>query len=137
MHIALPHQSNKTQSGLVAITSLLIISVMVLSVAISISLLGLGSAQNSLSYKKGVEALKIAESCIEEGLLRLRDDGNYSGGTLQVEAGSCTIVVSDVGSNRTLDVTGQVPGPPMYERSIQVTVRRMGTSINLLTWQEQ
>lgn len=129
--------SRKAEQGLVAITSLLIISAVVLSVAISVSLLGVGGAQNSLTYKKGVETLKIAESCVEEGLLRLRDDVNYSGGTLQVGGGSCTIMVSGTGSNRTLNVTGRLPGPPSYERSIEVTVRRAGKSINLVTWQEQ
>lgn len=124
------------QSGLMAISSLLIISAVALAIAVSISLIGIGEAQNSLTYKKGAEVLKIAEGCAEEALLRLRDDVNYSGGSLQLGAGSCTISITDTGSDRTIDVTGTIAGPPQFMRSLQLTVKRTGQSIRVLTWQE-
>ncbi len=128
--------TNKKQAGLMAISSLLIISAVALAIAVSISMIGIGEAQNSLTYKKGAEVLKVAESCVEESLLRLRDDVNYSGGSLQVGNGSCTINVIGAGSDRTIDVTGTISGPPQFVRQLQLTVKRTGQSINILTWQE-
>lgn len=124
------------QSGFIAFTSLLVVSAVTLAIALSIPSLGLTEVNTSLSYKKSQEALKIAESCIEEALLRLRDTATYSGGTLTVGDGSCTATVSGSGSNRTIISTGTITGPPQYIKKIQVTIQRTGNSINLLTWQE-
>lgn len=124
------------QSGLMAISSLLIISVVATAIAISISLIGVSEAQNSLTYKKGAEVLKISESCAEESLIRLRNDVNYAGGSLQLDGGYCTISISGTGSNRTIDIVGQIDGPPVFIRRLQLTVKRAGQSINILTWQE-
>lgn len=125
------------ESGVIALTSLLVISVVVLSVVVSSSLLGILSAQNSLVYKKGAEALHIAHGCVEEALLRLRNDTNYSGGSLQLSDGSCTITVTGSGNNRTIFISSQLSNPPRSTRELEVTVKRTGTSISILTWQEE
>lgn len=124
------------ERGFIALTSLLVISAAALAVAVSISLLGIGEAKSSLDFKKGQETLKIAEGCVEEALLRLRDNAGYSGGSLNVGDGSCTINISGTDSNWVIDVSAEITGPPDYVRSLQITVKRTGNSINILTWQE-
>ncbi len=123
-------------SGFIALTSVLIISAVVLAIAVSVSLLGIGEANSSLTFARGEETKKVAESCVEEALLRLRDTGSYSGGTLSVGNGSCTIAVSGAGSNKTIDVIATLSGPPQYVRKLQVTVKRVGNSVNVLSWSE-
>jgi len=124
------------KKGFIAFTSLLVISAVALAIATSISLLGITEAKSSLDFKKGQEVLKIAEGCLEESLLRLRDDVNYTTGSLNLSGGSCNITVSGAGANRTISITATIPGPPSYTKNLSATVKRAGNSINLLTWQE-
>lgn len=125
-----------SKNGFIALTSILVISAVALAVTVSISLLGVGEAKSSLDFKKGQEALKIAEGCVEEALLRLRDDASYSGGSLNVGNGSCTINISGTGSDRTIDVSATLSVPPDYVKKLQITAKRIGNSINSITWQE-
>lgn len=130
------HTSLLREQGLIAFTSLLIISAVALSISVSIVLLGIGEADNSLGFKKGQETLKIAEACIEETLLRLRDNAMYSGGSLNVGDGSCTMSISGSGSVRTIDVTATIIGPPRFVKSVRAIARRLGNSISITGWSE-
>lgn len=122
--------------GFVALTSLLIISAVAMAIAVSIALLGVNEMNNSLAFKKGEEVLKIAESCGEEALLGLRNGANYSGGTLNVGNGSCTMNISDVGGNKKIEIVATISGPPRYIRRLQIEAKRKGNAINILSWQE-
>lgn len=128
------------QKGFIALVSILVISAVALTVSVSIALLGVGEASSSLSFKKGQESLKVAESCIEEALIRLRDNASYdpagASTTLPDLAGSCTIDVSGTGVNRTIDVTSTISAGPDYTKKIQVTAKRAGNSINITGWAE-
>lgn len=126
----------KHQQGFIAFTSLLVVSAVTLAIAASISLLGIGEANTSLGFKKGQEALKVAEGCAEEALLRLRDNANYADSSLNVGNGSCNISISGTGRDRTINITATIFGPPNYVKKIQVTAKRAGSSINLISWQE-
>jgi hypothetical protein len=136
-HIENINLKTKNQKGFIALTSILIISTVALAVSVSISLLGVGEAKSSLDFKKGQETLKIAEGCIEEALIRIRNDDTYTGGSLNVGDGSCTISVSGTGSDRTVDVTATISGSSLdYIKRIQITTKIIGNSINILTWTE-
>ena len=125
-----------TQKGFVALISIIVISTVALGIAMSISLLGVGEARSALDFKRGNETLKIAEGCIEEALLRLRDNAGYTGDPLDVGDGSCTITISGTGADRTIDVEATITTPVDYIRNIRVTVKRTGNSINVVSWQE-
>ncbi len=122
--------------GYIALTSILVISAVALAISISISLLGVGEAKSSFDYKKGQETLKIAESCIEEALLRLRNDSNYAGASLNVGNGTCSINVSGADADRTIDVSAQLTNLSSYTQNIQVTAKRTGNSINIVSWNQ-
>lgn len=124
------------KNGFVAIFSIIVICAVALAVAVSISLLGIGEADTSLSYAKGAETQKIAEGCLEEAMLRLRDKSTYSGGSLNIGNGSCTIAVSGTDPDRTIDITATIVGPPLYTKKLQITVKKAGNSINIVSWQE-
>ena len=122
--------------GYIALTSILVISAVALAISVSISLLGVGEAKSSLDYRRGQETLKIAESCTEEALLRLRNDANYSSGSLNVGGGTCSINVNGVGADRTIDVSAQLTNLSDYSQSIQVIVKRAGNSVNVVSWSQ-
>ena len=124
------------ERGFVAFTSIIIISAVALAVATSITLLGVGEAKNSLDFKKGLETLKIAESCVDEALLRSRHDSLYSGGTVDVGGGSCSIAVTPSGSDRTFDIVADLNNIPGYTRRVRVLARRAGFSVNVIEWRE-
>ncbi|MBP7842672.1 hypothetical protein KA017_01575 [Candidatus Woesebacteria bacterium] len=128
--------NKKNKNGFIAFTSLLVVSAVILTIALSIPLLAVTQANTSLGTAKGAEALKLAEGCADEALLRLRDSVTYTGGTLTYGGGSCTIAVSGSGSDRTIDIDATVSVPPDYVKHLQITVKRTGNSINILTWQE-
>jgi len=130
------YQQKRNDHGFAAITSMIVISVVVLAIATSVALMGIDHAQNSLSTTKSLEANTMAKSCVEEALYRLRDDANYTGGSLVFTDGSCVIVISGTGSNRDISSISTITGPPSYVYSLLVSVKRTGQSINITNWQE-
>ena len=124
------------QSGFIALTSLLIISALALSIAVSISLLGVGEAKNSLDYKKGQEALYVAYGCLEEALLQLKTDSTYSGGSLPLGNGTCNILVSVFGDNNVIDVEAEISGTPRFVKRLQVSAKRANDHITVINVSE-
>jgi hypothetical protein len=122
--------------GYIALISILAISAVALAISVSISLLGVGEAKSSFDYRRGQETLKIAEGCVEETLLRLRNDSTYSGGSLNVGNGTCTINVSGAGADKTIDVSAQLTDLSSYTQNIQVMAKRTGNSITMVSWNQ-
>ena len=127
------------QKGFIAFTSILVITVVVLAIAVSTSILGIQEANTSLGAKKGIETLTIAESCAEEALLRLRDDAGYTGTVLPLPVGngSCTIEVTGVGQNFIATSSATIAGPPAYKKKLQVTIKKGGDSVTVSDWRER
>lgn len=124
------------KNGYIAFTSILIISVVALSVAMSITILGINEAKSSLTYKKGQETLKIAESCLEEALIKIRNNQEYSGETLNILNGSCTINIETISDTKTLSIGATLSGNPDYRRNITVEVIRVANDVIVTGWQE-
>ena len=115
-------RSRSTNSGFMALSSLLLISVVTLGIVLSVSLLGVSESRSSLDYKKGLEVLSIAEGCMDEALLRIKDTTNYQGGSLNVGSGECTINIVGADENRTITVQAQITQDPGYTREIVADV---------------
>jgi hypothetical protein len=124
------------QRGYIAFASLLVIAAVTLAVAVSTALLGLREAVTAFAFARGEETLKVAESCIEEALLRLRRSAKYTGGTLSVGEGSCTVTVSGSPSGVLLTSVGTIPGPPAFTKRILVSAKVVGNAVNILSWAE-
>jgi len=125
------------QKGTIALISLLIITAVALAIGLSLNLLGLDEMRMGFRESKSSEAFYGAESCLEEALMRLKRDANYSGGTLQIGNGSCNIVITVNGSQRTITVSGTVN---QLIRKIQTVVNVLndGTTFGTenISWQE-
>lgn len=129
-----------SKKGFIALTSVLIISAVAVLLAVSVAILGITNANSALDYKKGEETLKIAQGCAEEALLRLRADLNWDPNQTQVALpgtnGSCWVDVSGSGNNLTIDIKASITTPHLYERYLQLQIKRVGYAVNLLSWQE-
>lgn len=123
--------NSQIHAGYIALVSMLIISAVALAIAVSISVLSVDEAKNSLSYKKGQETLGIAKGCTESALIRLRDNSGYTGETLVTGDGTCTILVTESASVISIDVLAQITGPPLYEKNIIIEATRSGNSVNV------
>ena len=125
------------QSGAIALISLLIIAAVTLAIGLSLNLLGLDEMRMGFRESKSSQAFHVAESCLEEALMRLKRDANYTGGNLSIGNGSCNIVITVNGTQRTITATGTVD---QLMRKIQTTVNVLnnGTTFGneTISWQE-
>ena len=110
------------QKGAIALISLLIITAVALAIGLSLNLLGIDEMRMGFRESKSSETYHVAESCLEEALMRFKRDANYSGGTLQIGNGSCNINIVVNGSQRTITVTG----------TVDQLIRKIQTVINVL-----
>jgi hypothetical protein len=125
-------QSSKLQEGYIAILTVLIISVVVLAVATTVSLLSIGEAQSGLALFKGEDTLTFVESCMEDALLKARNNNSYTGGTITRPEGTCSITVSKAGTTWTVTATTTAT---QYVRTVQAVVTR-GTAVTITSWKE-
>jgi hypothetical protein len=122
----------KTQAGL-ALTSVLVfgaVAMIVITLGITLTIIQSGA---SLQFTSAQRALAAAESGMENALIRLLRDPNYSGETLTLDAGTATITVSEVGGNKAVTVIGDNAG---VARTIQVILIEENGSSRVQSWQE-
>ena len=123
----------KAQSGIAAILTIVIIGAATLIIAYSISVIGLGELEMGYTQGQSQETFSIANSCIEEGLRRLRLDADYSGEALNIGAGSCIMNITGTGSSRTIIATGTID---VYHKKIIATISLDGGSTAVNSWAE-
>jgi len=87
----------------------MIIMVLVLGGIISVVLIGtaLSSLTNLNQHNISLTGVKTefhTNSCAQEALLQLRRNSAYTGGTLSLDSGSCTMNVNGSGNTRELQV---------------------------------
>lgn len=124
-------EKNKKR-GYIALITILTVAVISLAVAFSVSYLSIGEAQVSLSVKKGGGTRFFAEACAENGLLRFYRDTSYTGETLSIMGGSCTITVTDLGGSYRLTSSAQKEN---FTKTIEVEFD-FSSQINLIIWRE-
>jgi hypothetical protein len=127
---------NNGKSGYIALSSILIISAITLTVVTSLVGINLSEANAAYSFSQGKEVSTAAEACAEEAMLRLRNDATYTSGTLTMESITCTITVTGTAPSFTINVSASENIPPVYQKKLQITVKRRNNAINLITWSE-
>ncbi|MEI6326749.1 MAG: hypothetical protein WCO78_01360 [Candidatus Roizmanbacteria bacterium] len=120
------------QKGFIALTSVLIVSVVVLSITITVIYLSIGQGQSALATYKGEEQLTFVEGCMEDALLKIKANAGYSGGSITRPEGTCTITVSQAVNVYTVTATGITT---LYKRTIQ-TIATRGSNIIITSWKE-
>lgn len=123
----------KTKQGYIAVTLVLLVSVVVLAIAATSSLVGIGEGQASFALTLGDDTLGFVEGCAEDGLLKVRASSSYAGGTITRPEGSCTITISGSSNPRTLRATTQ---NTKYKRTVDVQYNRTARGVTLVNWKE-
>lgn len=124
----------KNKNGAAALLTVVIIGAATLIMAFTASVLGLGELEMGYDAGQGGEAISLADGCMEEALQRLRMDVGYTGGSLSLSDGSCTIHVVSAAANRVITVTSTVG---VYHNVIRMDVDIATTSEILVnSWEE-
>lgn len=119
----------KNPQGYIALISLLLVVSAGLTIGLAVSLGGIDELQMSLGNSQSVRAKSLANSCIEDGLERLRNNwANYTG-TLSIDSDSCIINIV-ISSNATLTAVGTAD---IYTQEI-ITV--VDSNLNIISWSE-
>lgn len=127
------------EGGYIALVAVLIVIASVITVSVAMSLNGVTELRLAQFEHKSVSAFYAADACMNEGLLRLKEDASsgytvYTGGSLTINGSTtCTVTVTSAASTRTLNASGTIDN--LITRSIQAEVDvSSGFSVN--SWQE-
>lgn len=121
----------KRRNGYIALVSFLIIGLVALSVAVSVSFLGIEVGKTSLTATRGEQTFWLAKSCLNQALLKLRNDQTYSGEELTFSTGSCTIIINGSGL-KTINLEARLNTKPDLVRHFSGQVKVSGSHLRLL-----
>ena len=124
-----------TQSGYVALLSVLVVGAVATAIGISLLVLGADSQRETLISQQSIQARGLADACVEEALQQLHDTTSFTGpGNLTLGTGSCTYTVTSTGSStRTITATATVGN---VVRKVAAYVTMSSSSISITSWQE-
>lgn len=92
--------------GIVALITVLVVMVVLLSIGLTISSIGRDEIVLSSVVQDGETAFSVADACVEEGLQRFKTNGAYAGSGFALDGGTCVVTVDNLGGNNRL-VHGQ------------------------------
>ncbi|MEK9175008.1 MAG: hypothetical protein AAB795_00275 [Patescibacteria group bacterium] len=122
----------KNNRGFVALIIVVIIAIVATTIAVSVSLSGLGELAGSYMTLQSHTSFDSADSCIEEALIRLSRNSSYTGGTIVLNNIPCTIIINVAGSNRTITVQSTSTRAVHNIRAEAV----LGSAVTLSSWFE-
>lgn len=122
----------KNDDGYVAITTVLIVGAVLLTVGVALTVNSINEAQSSLAEIKNEASLALVESCVQDGLLRI-NKSNSLPTTITLPQGMCDVTInSHIGNAWTFSVSGVFGG---FTKNVQVSANRTST-IGVTNWQE-
>jgi hypothetical protein len=114
-----------------ALVILLVFMAVAITVTTTAAMILMGAQKTTSSYEVSTDAYSVAESGMENALMRLLRDPDYSGETLTVGDGIATI--SATGQGAVVISAGRVGN---YIRTIKVTAGFTNNILTVNTWQE-
>lgn len=121
----------KKESGqaLIVLLAFVAMSIVLISGAITVTIL---NSQSTSQYAQGEESYAIAQSGIENAIVKVLRDSSYSGETLSIDNGTVTISVSG-SSTKTITSESTLGN---FKRKIQVVGDLSNNIFTTTTWQE-
>jgi hypothetical protein len=121
------------KGGFVAISTVLVLMAVMMSAVVAITYLSIGELQAGLVQIRGEESLGLVEGCVEDLLVNIRKNPNFSAASLTRPEGVCTFIYNSPGPNWDVTVSGNNSLSP---RKIRVWFTR-GNTIGVAKWQEE
>ena len=118
--------------GFIALITVLTILAIVLMIGLSISFLSIGEASMSLQKSQSSQAYYLANLCVENALMRLKENSSYLGDeTINIENGSCHIL--PIEGNWTVKISANFQN---QVRKIVIMISQISPEIIIDSWQE-
>ncbi|MBN2087198.1 hypothetical protein JW758_02520 [Candidatus Peregrinibacteria bacterium] len=92
--------------GAIALTTTIILTAVMGTIVISMLFTGISSRLNIYNLIQSEKVFIISEGCVEEALIQLNRNNDYSGGTYNISEIECDIQISGSGDNRSLFIKG-------------------------------
>lgn len=133
MKSALTKSPKAKANGYIAITSMLVVTAVVISVGVLATFSSIGNAQMALGGAQANGARSLAESCMEDVLLKINKTSTVPS-SVSTPQGICTVTTdAQAGSNYTVSVTATKDG---RTKKITTSVSRI-TNVSVTSWLEQ
>ncbi|MDD5252121.1 MAG: hypothetical protein PHT12_05840 [Patescibacteria group bacterium] len=109
--------------GVIGLMTVIIMGAIILSLGMTAAFLGQTQLITLGDIDRERTLQQVAETCVDEAIMRLKMNSGYAGGTVPVGSDSCTVVVSGSGatcnsSTRTVAVTATSGG---YTKTLNIT----------------
>lgn len=124
------------RKGFIALTSILIIGVLILAISTGLSLRSISETKMSLGEQESHRALALANLCAEVAVMKLESVLNYSGNeTVPISGETCDIInVEGLGnSNRIVKTQSTVFG---FTKKVKVVVSQISPVMQITSWEE-
>ena len=121
----------KSNKGMALVTVIIFAAVAIVVITLGVSLMVIQTS-SSTRVASSQEALIVAESAMENALIRLLRNPNYTGETLTFLDGTATIVVTGT-TNKTVTVTADVLSS---KRTIVVDLTETDGVTSVNSWRE-
>lgn len=115
-----------------AMVTLLVFMVIAVTITAAAVTLVINSSRATTSIQEGMLAYYIAESGIENALMRTLRNPSYAGETLSVSGGTAVVTVTP-GSPKTILSTAALGN---FIKKIQVNVTESGGIMQVISWKE-
>jgi hypothetical protein len=120
-----------TESGFIALMSVIIISALMMAVSFALSMSGFLARANVTDSEYKERSMALADGCADDALVKLAANSAYAGNETPVDI-ACTILpITTVGSQRIIKTTASVQGATT---NIQVTATL--DPLTVISWQE-
>ena len=88
--------------GAIALTAMVVLGAVIVLIVSSVTLLGISSRYNSMQLHESDVVFIKAEGCMEEALLQLSRNSDYSGSSYSIDGADCIVSVSGSDSQRVI-----------------------------------
>ncbi len=120
------------KNGYVAITSVIILLFIIISLAVFSSLSSVSESQIAVNEKLSMQALNNVESCADDALLQLNQNGTLPA-TVNINSYSCSVILEDQsGSDYTFRVV-YISGN--FTKTLRIVASRTD-KVYILSWEE-
>lgn len=119
-------------TGYIALTTVLVVGVVLVTIGLSVSLLAISEGQLALSGRRNESTLDIVEGCVEVGLLQFRNT-NTVDATIVLPEGTCLVTVNEA----TPIVWDGIVAATVDTVTKKIRVKAtQGTSVSVTSWLE-
>ena len=127
----------QTERGQTALVGVLIITAIILLLVMSVSYSSRQELGISTQETANRQATYLADSCLDEALVRLKRDDAYAGGNFSLFTGNCQISIAAQSDRRTISITAR-QGDNVRRLEAVAQVEREGNEwqLKLESWRE-